>query len=169
MCWKTSKVINLTLPLYHGVPGMSVDPKCTIIGHHTIDSMKYNITQLSLGITRKNRKSFISPVSPISKQDCGCHNCLNGLKLQRSDRMGARKHGWIKEGKYVLKWTRLSCHDFVDNQVRLQLFALAYNLGNFLRRLVLPKSAKTWSLRRLREKLIKIGAKVVNHSRYVIF
>ena len=66
---------------------------------------------------------------------------------------------WIKEGKYALKWTRLSCHDFVDNQVRLQLFALAYNLGNFLRRLALPKSVKKWSLRTLRENLIKIGAK----------
>ena len=76
---------------------------------------------------------------------------------------------WIKEGKYALNWTRLSCHDFVDNQVRLQLFALACNLGNFLRRLALPKSVKTWSLRTLREKLIKIGAKVVRHSRYVIF
>ncbi|MFB0525695.1 MAG: IS1380 family transposase [Phycisphaerae bacterium] len=76
---------------------------------------------------------------------------------------------WIKEGKYALKWTRLSCHDFVDNQVRLQLFALAYNLGNFLRRLALPKSVKKWSLRTLREKLIKIGAKVVRHSRYIIF
>ena len=76
---------------------------------------------------------------------------------------------WIKEGKYALNWTRLSCHDFVDNQVRLQLFALAYNLGNFLRRLALPKSVKTWSLRTLREKLIKIGAKVVRHSRYVVF
>jgi hypothetical protein len=49
------------------------------------------------------------------------------------------------------------------------LFALAYNLGNFLRRLVLPKSVKKWSLRTLREKLIKIGAKVVRHSRYIIF
>ena len=76
---------------------------------------------------------------------------------------------WIKEGKYALNWTRLSCHDFVDNQVRLQLFALAYNLGNFLRRLALPKSVKKWSLRTLREKLIKIGAKVVKHSRYVVF
>ena len=76
---------------------------------------------------------------------------------------------WIKEGKYALNWTRLSCHDFVDNQVRLQLFALAYNLGNFLRRLALPKSVKQWSLRTLREKLIKIGAKVVRHSRYVVF
>ncbi len=76
---------------------------------------------------------------------------------------------WIKEGKYVLKWTRLSCHDFVDNQVRLQLFALAYNLGNFLRRLALPKTVKQWSLRTLRVKLIKIGAKVVKHARYVTF
>ena len=77
--------------------------------------------------------------------------------------------GWIKEGKNAVKWTRLSCHDFVDNQVRLQLFALAYNLGNFLRRLALPKAIKHWSLTTLREKLIKIGAKVVTHSRYVIF
>jgi hypothetical protein len=76
---------------------------------------------------------------------------------------------WIKEGKYALNWTRLSCHDFLDNQIRLQLFALAYNLGNFLRRLALPKKMKDWSLRTLQVKLIKIGAKVVRHSRYVIF
>jgi hypothetical protein len=76
---------------------------------------------------------------------------------------------WIKEGKYALNWTRLSCHDFIDNQVRLQLFALAYNLGNFLRRLTLPKRVKDWSLRTLKEKLVKIGAKVVRHSRYLIF
>ena len=76
---------------------------------------------------------------------------------------------WIKEGKYALNWTRLSCHDFADNQVRLQLFALAYNLGNFLRRLALPKKIRHWSLRTLQIKLIKIGAKVVKHLRYVIF
>ncbi len=76
---------------------------------------------------------------------------------------------WIKEGKNAVKWTRLSCHDFVDNQVRLQLFALAYNLGNFLRRLALPRGVKHWSLTTLREKLIKIGAKVVTHARYVVF
>ena len=76
---------------------------------------------------------------------------------------------WIKEGKNAVKWTRLSCHDFADNQARLQLFALAYNLGNFLRRLALPRSVQHWSLTTLREKLIKIGAKVVTHARYVIF
>jgi hypothetical protein len=76
---------------------------------------------------------------------------------------------WIKEGKNAVKWTRLSCHDFVDNQVRLQLFVLAYNLGNFLRRLALPPSVRQWSLTTLREKLVKIGAKVVTRARYVVF
>ena len=76
---------------------------------------------------------------------------------------------WIKEGKNAVRWTRLSCHDFVDNQVRLLLFVLAYNMGNFLRQTVLPKAVRHWSLTTLREKLIKIGAKVVRHSRQVIF
>ena len=76
---------------------------------------------------------------------------------------------WIKEGKYALNWTRLSCQRLVPNQVRLGLFVLAYNLGNFLRRLVLPRRIKYWSLRTLLAKLIKIGAKVIHHSRIVTF
>jgi len=76
---------------------------------------------------------------------------------------------WIKEGKNAVKWTKLSCRTFKDNQARLQLFALAYNLGNFLRRLALPKPVRHWSLTTLREKLIKIGAKVTRHSKYVFF
>ena len=76
---------------------------------------------------------------------------------------------WIKEGKHAVKWTKLSCRTFRDNQARLQLFALAYNLGNFLRRLALPKPVRHWSLTTLREKLIKIGAKVTRHSKSVFF
>jgi hypothetical protein len=76
---------------------------------------------------------------------------------------------WIKEGKNAVRWTRLSCHDFVDNEVRLMLFVLAYNLGNYLRQAVLPRSVSHWTLTTLREKLIKIGAKVVTHARRVIF
>jgi Transposase DDE domain group 1 len=76
---------------------------------------------------------------------------------------------WIKEGKSALKWTRLSCRAFAANAVRLQLHALAYNLGNFMRTLAMPKAAEPWSLTSLRERLIKIGAKVVTHGRDVIF
>ena len=53
--------------------------------------------------------------------------------------------------------------------MRLQLHALAYNLGNFLRALATPEPIKEWSLTSLREKLIKVGAKLVSHSRYVAF
>ena len=47
--------------------------------------------------------------------------------------------------------------------------ALAYNLGNFLRTLATPEPMSDWSLTTLKEKLIKIGAKVVSHGRYVVF
>lgn len=76
---------------------------------------------------------------------------------------------WIKEGKNAVKWTRLSCRTFEANAVRLQLHALAYNLGNFMRTLAIPEPIRHWSLTSLREKLIKIGAKVVSHARYVAF
>ena len=76
---------------------------------------------------------------------------------------------YIKEGKYAIKWTRLSCSKFRNNEVRLQFHALAYNLGNFMRTLALPKEVEHWSLTTLREKLVKIGAKVVRHGRYVTF
>jgi hypothetical protein len=76
---------------------------------------------------------------------------------------------WIKEGKGAIKWSRLSCRTFAANAVRLQLHALAYNLGNFMRTLAMPKAVERWSLTSLREKLVKIGAKVVSHGRYVTF
>src|SRR5215471_735022 len=76
---------------------------------------------------------------------------------------------WIKEGKNAVKWTKLSCRRFKDNQARLQLFALAYNLANFLRQLALPRSIRSWNLTTLREKLVRIGAKVVRHAKYVLF
>ena len=76
---------------------------------------------------------------------------------------------WIKEGKNALRWTRLSCHAFRPNAVRLQLHALAYNLANFLRTLALPQEVEHWSLTTLRDKLVKIGARIVRHGRYVVF
>ena len=76
---------------------------------------------------------------------------------------------FIKEGKNAIKWTRLSCRKFRNNEVRLQLHALAYNLANFMRTLALPEEVEHWSLTTLREKLVKIGAKVVRHGRYVTF
>ncbi len=59
---------------------------------------------------------------------------------------------WIKEGKQATNWTRLSCHRFRANEVRLQLAVLAYNLGNLWRRLGLPQRIKNWSLTSLQHR-----------------
>jgi hypothetical protein len=85
------------------------------------------------------------------------------------ERRGFQNSNYIKEGKNAVRWTRLSCQKFRNNEVRLQLHALAYNLGNFMRTLALPDAVDQWSLTSLREKLIKIGAKIVRHGRYVTF
>ena len=72
---------------------------------------------------------------------------------------------WIKDGKNANLWTRLSCQRFRNNEVRLRRHALAYNLGNFMRTLVLPRAIANWWLTTLREKLVKIGPKMVRHGR----
>ena len=66
-------------------------------------------------------------------------------------------------------WTRLSCKRFRDNEVRLQLHALAYNLGSFLQRADLPEEVADWSLTSIQSRLIKIGARVVRHARKITF
>jgi hypothetical protein len=73
---------------------------------------------------------------------------------------------WIKEGKQATNWTRLSCHRFRANEVRLQLAVLAYNLGNLWRRLGLPRRIKSWSLTSLQHRLMKTGGRLVKHARY---
>jgi len=73
---------------------------------------------------------------------------------------------WIKEGKQAAHWTRLSCHRFRANEVRLQLSVLAYNLGNLWRRLGLPQRIRTWSLTSLQHRLMKTGGRLVKHARY---
>jgi len=73
---------------------------------------------------------------------------------------------WIKEGKYALNWTRLSCQKFMENEVRLKLFIMAYDLGNFFRTLVLPEEISNWSLRTIQLKLIKTGGRLIKHARY---
>jgi hypothetical protein len=73
---------------------------------------------------------------------------------------------WIKEGKQAVKMTRLSCHRFRANEVRLWLSLIAYNLGNLWRRLVLPARIATWLLTSLQQRLVKTGGRLIKHARY---
>jgi len=73
---------------------------------------------------------------------------------------------WIKEGKQATHWTRLSCHRFRANEVRLQLSVLAYNLGNLCRRVALPRRIASCSVTSLKQRLVKTGGRLVKHARY---
>jgi len=72
---------------------------------------------------------------------------------------------WIKEGKQAVKMTRLNCHRFRSNEVRLWLSLIAYNLGNLWRRLVLPRRIANWSLTSLQQRVVKTGGRLVKHAR----
>ena len=69
----------------------------------------------------------------------------------------------IKEGRQTAHWTRLSCHRFWANEVRLQLGVLAYNLW---RRLVLPARIEAWSITSLQRRIVKTGGRLVKDARY---
>jgi hypothetical protein len=72
----------------------------------------------------------------------------------------------VKEGKQAVKMTRLSCHRFRSNEVRLWLSVIANNLGNLWRRLALPKGVEKWSLTSLQQRLVKTGGRLIKHARY---
>src|SRR3954453_1004424 len=118
----------------------------------------------------RRRKSLLHGASrpsgstPAMRRGRAAASPPTGVPLQTFQ--GGWFEQYIKEGKNAVKWTRLSCRTFAANAVRLQLHALAYNLGNAMRTLAM---VERWSMISLREKLIKIGAKVISHGRYVTF
>jgi len=99
----------------------------------------------------------------------GDNACVFGLtsagRVSPSLPFGAAEQ-WIKEGKQAVKMTRLSCHRFRSNEVRLWLSVIAYNLGNLWRRLALPNRIGNWSLTSLQQRLVKTGGRLVKHARY---
>src|SRR4030042_2184813 len=73
---------------------------------------------------------------------------IKPIGVVRNDIKEPLKHGWRKVISELI---------------------LAYNLGNFLRRMGLPKAVKYWSLHSLQVKLIKIGGRIVRHTRRIVF
>ncbi|HWP85682.1 MAG TPA: transposase [Terriglobia bacterium] len=72
----------------------------------------------------------------------------------------------LKVAKHAVKMTRLSCHQFQSNEVRLWLSVIAYNLGNLWRRHALPLRLRSWSLTSLQPRLVKSGGRLIKHARY---
>ena len=64
---------------------------------------------------------------------------------------------WVKEGNEAVKMTRLSCHRYRSDEVRLWLSVIACNPGDLWRRLVLPTRIDEWSLASLQQRPVKAG------------
>jgi len=77
---------------------------------------------------------------------------------------------WIREGKQAVKITRVFCHRFRSNEVRLWLSVIAYNLGNLWRGCplgpALPRRIDHWSLASLQQRLVKTGGRLIKHARH---
>ena len=95
---------------------------------------------------------------------CGTGHALDAAVV--SSLPGQRSAAARRSSGSATHWTRLSCHRFRANEVRLQLSVLAYNLGNLWRRLGLPRRIKSWSLTSLQHRLMKTGGRLVKHARY---
>jgi len=85
--------------------------------------------------------------------------------LRFYNKRGTAEH-LIEEGKQAVKRTRLSCHCFRSNHVRLALSRLAYNLGDLCQRPAPPKRIEHRSLTSLQQGLGKTGRPLVKHERY---
>ncbi len=91
-----------------------------------------------------------------------------GLKLSSSPR-GERSEDWRSKIYGPVR----TCDDpfFRANDALLQLCAIAYNAMHMLRRVLylgLPPGEHGWSLQRLRERVLRVAARVTLHSRRVI-
>lgn len=121
---------------------------------------------------------LLGPPAPRDRQDRASPRravSAGGLHRDHADRdePGRRpflQPAWdgrasIKEGKTATNWTRLSCHRFRVNEVRLLLGVIAYNLGNLLRRLMLPVAIHDCRSR-VFSNGFKTGGRLIRHARY---
>ena len=76
---------------------------------------------------------------------------------------------FIKESKNGFDFAAVSSSSKIVNANRLQIHAMAYNIFNWFKRLVLPADMKKQLVDTIRLKLLKVAAKVVHSARYITF
>ncbi len=102
--------------------------------------------------------TFVVTNMDVSPQDVIKFYCKRGTM-----------ENYIKECKNGFDFAAISSSSKIVNSNRLQIHALAYNIFNYFKRLVLPANMKNQQVNTIRLTLIKIAAKVVKASRYITF
>ena len=102
--------------------------------------------------------TFIVTNMDASPEELICFYCKRG-----------RMENFIKESKNGFDFASVSSSSKVVNANRLQVHALAYNIFNWFKRLVLSAKMKKQQIDTIRLKLLKIAAKVLHSARYITF
>ena len=76
---------------------------------------------------------------------------------------------YIKESKNGFDFAAVSSYNRIVHANRVQVHALAYNIFNWFRRLVLSAKMRKQRIDTIRLKLLKIAARAVHSARYIIF
>ena len=76
---------------------------------------------------------------------------------------------FIKEGKNGFAFGKMSSTEYWANANKLQQMVLAYNLNNWMRRLCFPGTTKSYRIETIRNRIIKIAARIVNRSKYAFY
>ena len=108
------------------------------------------------------------PSSPGSRARCRRSRCTRRRIVSSTYATSASPGAAAGANASSPPGARLSCHRFRANEVRLLLGVIAYNLGNLLRRLVLPLAIQSWPLTSLQQRLFKTGGRLIRHARYFI-
>jgi hypothetical protein len=99
---------------------------------------------------------------------CSSASLTGTARTARPSSSARTQHSPCPPSKEATHWTLLSCHRFRANEVRLLLGVIAYNLGNLLRRLVLPVAIRRWSVTSLQQRLFKTGERLIRHAGYFV-
>ena len=143
--------------------------KLTALGPHRFGrepshQQSGDVPEGQLVLTRSTQDQLVRPIDALVLMSVS--GIGTGQAVVRFYNKRGTAEQWIKEGKQAVKMTRLSCHRFRSNEVRLWLTIIAYNLGNLWRRLALPQRIGNWSLTSLQQRLVKTGGRLIKHARY---
>jgi hypothetical protein len=132
--------------------GMTIEEAQAAIQKHLLKTLKETRVQVSLAQSRGLQQ-------------------IQGDHLVRMDgTIGLGVYGSVFVTGMTLEQARRAIEMHLSQSLLAPEISLdVYNLANVLRQLVLPKPIQGWTLTTMREKLVKIGAKVVWHAKYLVF
>lgn len=84
--------------------------------------------------------------------------------IVKMDKARGLMENFIKEAKLGFFMDKTDSSSFVANEARMWLSVLSYNVIQMMKQLVFPKERKKWTIATIRQRIIKVAAKIVSHA-----